>query len=468
MTKNRVDLAVIGGGPGGYVAAIRGAKNGLKTILIEKDKIGGTCLNHGCIPSKALIHAAEIYHTILNSRKIGITAKGASLDFDKVMAWKGRIVKKLTMGIDRLLAGNQIKIISGTAHLANSNTIKVATKDGAVFINAKKIIIATGSKSVELPFMPFDGDKILSSKELFSIGRLPDKMIVVGGGVIGVELGQAFGKLGTKVTIIEALDSLLPQIPSDLKEEMIKSFRRQKISFHTRAKVTGAKTTKTGVKTEVLLSDGSEKEIEGEIALVTIGLRPNSYSIGLENTGARVDGRGFIVVDDSCKTADPNIFAIGDVAGEPLLAHKASAQGIVAADMVAGKEASIDLDIVPLVVYCDPEIASVGLTEEDCLEMNKEVLVGKYPFAGHGRAAAMDELGGFVKTIADAKTHSLLGIQIVGAGAGELIGEGVLALQNSLKVENLGTVIHPHPTMSEGITESAEAAINQAIHLLVK
>ena len=468
MTLEKTDLAIIGGGPGGYVAAIRAAKNGLKVILIEKDNLGGICLNHGCIPSKVIIHAADLFHDIKNAGKLGIKAENVTLDYGKVIAWKERVVKKLTMGIEGLIKGNQIKHIKGTASFLNSNLLEVDTEKEKIQIETPKVIIATGASPLELPVMPFNGATILSSKQFLALDEIPDNLIVVGGGVIGLELGQAFGKFGSNVTVLEAMDSILPTIPDDIVEPLVKKLRKQKIKIHTGANVTGADINGDKIKVKATLSDKSQNEFEADKVLVTIGLKPNSSNIGLENTKVVTDERGYIKIDDSCKTTDQSIMAIGDITGEPLLAHKASAQGIVAAEVASGKSSSFFLEVVPAVVYTDPEIACVGLTEQDAEKIGRKVLVGKYPFAGHGRAVTMDKLDGFCKTIADAETFSLMGVQIVGANAGEIIGEAVLALQNGLRLENLGTVTHPHPTLSEGLAESAEAAIGKAIHLLVK
>jgi dihydrolipoamide dehydrogenase len=463
------NLAIIGGGPGGYVAAIRAAQCGLSVTLIEKEPtLGGICLNHGCIPSKALIHAAEVFDQTKSGAKIGILADNIRVDFAKVQAFKARVVKKLTLGVKNLLQGNGVTILYGQARFLDSNRIEVTSENGTDVVEAENVILATGAKPYALPFLPFDGQTVLSSREALSLDEIPERLLVIGGGIIGTELGQAYAKFGSQVTIVEALDSLLPSLPGDCVEPLTKILRRLRVKIHTGAKAGEAIVGDGLAKVKVRLADGTEQTIEADKVLVTIGLKPNVFGIGLSNTKVTTDDHGFVLIDHACQTDDPAIFAIGDVTGEPLLAHKASAQGIVAAEHCAGKEGSLDLQTVPGVVYTDPEIATVGLTLDQAEKIGRKVLVGKYSFAGHGRAATMNKPEGFVKMIADEESHTLLGVQIVGAGAGELIGEAVLALSNTMTVGDLGTLVHPHPTLSEAITEAAEDTLGCAIHSMKK
>lgn len=462
------DIAIIGGGPGGYVAAIRALQLGSSVVLIEKENVGGVCLNHGCIPSKALIHAAKVFELVQNSAKIGIKAETVSVDFQKVIAWKSRVVKKLTMGIKQLVEGNGGEIITGHARFIDPQNLAVKTDDEDVNIAAGNVIIATGSNTIEIPSIPFDGKTIISSKEALDLDKIPESMIVIGGGVIGLELGQTYAKFGTAVTVVEALDSLLPLVPSDMLEPLVKKMRRLKMKFYTSAFAKECAIENGKAICMVQLADGKTETLEAEKVMVTVGTKPNIKDINLEATGVLLDDQGFIQIDNRCESTEPGIYAIGDVTGPPLLAHKASAQGIVAAESIAGHAASIELGCVPTVIYTDPEIASVGITEKQAEENGVDILVGKYPFAGHGRAATVDQLDGFVKTIADKDDHRVLGLHIVGVNAGELIGHGVLGLETDLRVEVLSEAIFPHPTFSEGIAEAAQAALGKAIHIMQK
>ena len=468
MNSKKTDFAVIGGGPGGYVSAIRAAQLGLNVILIEKERVGGVCLNRGCIPSKAIIHASEIFEQIRTCSKIGITAENVGVDFSKVNAWKARVVKKLRMGVESLVEKSGVEILKGEATLTDSNRVNVRTDQGDVEVIAEKIVIATGSTEIEIPDIPTDGKTIIGSSEALDLDHVPKNMLIIGGGVIGLELGEAFAKFGSQVTVVEALDSLLPGFPKDLVEPLVKKLRRLKVKYYTEAKAVGTEVLENSALLTVNLADGTERQLEAEKILVTVGRKPNTTGLGLENTKVRTNSRGFIEIDPSCRTYDPSILAVGDVAGEPLLAHKASAQGLVAAEVAAGRYASFDPSVVPNVVYTDPEIAIVGMTEQQAEELDRKVIVGAYPFAGHGRAATMDRLDGFIKIIAAESDHTLLGAQIVGQHAGELIGEAVLALENVLNVEHLASLIHPHPTLSEGLSEAAEAALGRAIHIPMK
>lgn len=468
METLKTDLTIIGGGPGGYVAAIRSAQLGRKTVLIESDTVGGVCLNRGCIPSKAIIHAADIYESFQTASKIGITASDVVVDWGKVMGWKSRVVKKLTMGVAKLLEGNGVTVIKGCGRYIDSNKILVQTESGDLEIQTNRSIIATGSRSVQIPPLPFDGQTVISSTDALSLEAIPGRMVVVGGGVIGLELGMAYAKFGTAVTIVEMLDSLLPGIPADLLEPVMKKMKRLKMKFHTGARAGGCITTNGVGSLEVTTAQDETIHIEAEKILVTVGRRPNTQDLGLENTGVVLDNSGFVIVDEKLMTRDDAIFAVGDVTGPPLLAHRASAQGLTAAATASGSKDIYNPLAMPAVVYTDPEIASVGLTEQSAGEKGIKVRVGVYPFAGHGRSSTMDKLDGFVKVLADAQTEKILGMQIVGANAGDLIMEGALAIENGLSAHDVIKTIHPHPTCSEAVAEATESALGKAIHLLIR
>lgn len=468
METINTDIAIIGGGPGGYVCAIRSLQLGADVVLIEKENVGGVCLNHGCIPSKALIHASEVLEQTRNSAKIGIKVESVSVDFPKVIAWKSRVVKKLTMGIRQLVEGNGGTILNGSAKFVEPGLLAVKANGEEVKVSAKHVVIATGASTIEIPNIPFDGQTVISSREALDLQQIPESMIVIGGGVIGLELGQTYARFGTAVTVVEALDSLLPFVPADLLDPLFKKMRRLKMKFYTGAKAKSCTVENGRATCTVQLNDQTTEILEAEKVLVTVGTRPNTKEINLDATQVELDDQGVIRIDNKCETTHPGIFAIGDVTGAPLLAHKASAQGIVTAETIAGHSASIEFGTIPSVIYTDPEIATVGLSEKLAEEKGMDIIVGKYPLAGHGRAATMDRLDGFIKTIADKDDHRIVGLEIVGAQAGELIGHGVLALENDLRIEALSEAIFPHPTLSEGIAEAAQAALGMSIHGIQK
>jgi dihydrolipoyl dehydrogenase len=465
VEKIKTKLAIVGAGPGGYVAAIRAGQLGLSPILIEKESVGGVCLNRGCIPSKAIIHAADLVSSLKSAGKIGIKVEGLTVDFPKVIAWKDRIVKKLTLGVGKLVEANGGRIVSGTAKFLDSSRLHVSG-DEELEIEAEKILIATGSRSAQVPSLPFDGKTVISSREVLSLNSVPTSMLVVGGGVIGLELGQAFAKLGASVTIVEMLDSLLPGTESKLLEPLMKILKRLRVKVHLGARAEKVSTDTGIAQVTIKKSDGTLETIEVEKVLVTVGRTPNTSGLGLENTSVKLDGHGFIQVGPDRLTDDPNIYAIGDAAGGMLLAHKASSEGMVAAENIAGNSASFVERIVPAVVYTDPEIATAGLSLTAAAEKGINVISGEYSFAGHGRASTMDKPEGFVRLVANKDSEKILGAQIVGAGAGELIGEAVLAIEGGLTLHQFAEAIRPHPTMCEGLTEAAEDALGRAIHTL--
>ncbi len=460
----KAEAVVLGGGPGGYVAAIRLGKLGKETILVEKNNLGGVCLNIGCIPSKALIRVAKLKRRLEAARQIGVDVSGIKIDLPKVQAWKQGVVDKLTSGVDYLCKGNNVKIIKGTGTFNGSNGLEVKTASETEIIEAKNTIIATGSRPFELPSFKFDGTRIITSTEALSLTEVPRNLVVIGGGVTGLEIGTMYAELDSKVTVIEMLDQLLPGTDIDLVRIVERSLRRLGVEYHVKSK---AKEYRDG-KVFTDLEDGKEKSFEADKVLVTVGRRPNSDQIGLEKAGVKTDSHGFIQVDTKMQTNIPGIYAIGDVVGPPMLAHKASKEGIVAAEVIAGMSSEADFRAIPGVIFTDPEIATVGLTEAQAKEKGHEPIVGKFPFTALGRALLAGETEGFVKIVADKNTDLVLGVHIVGDEASDIISEAALAIEMGATLEDIALTIHPHPTLPEAIMEASEAAKGKAIHILQK
>lgn len=461
------DAVVIGSGPGGYVTAIRLAQLGKKTAIIEKENIGGVCLNVGCIPSKALIYASSQYHKMLHdSEEIGITAKNVSVDLEKMQAWKGEVVKKLTGGVGSLLKMNGVEVIKGTASFKDSKTLEVK---GADTVQFKDVVIATGSRVVEIPPLKFNGKNVISSTEALELKTLPKKMIVVGGGFIGLEIGIVYAKLGTEVTIVEALEFLLANVDRELVQVVEKKMRKLGIKLYTSAKAIGLK-EKDPAKEKLLHLEIETKEkkkefLEADLILVSVGRKPNSDGIGLEKVGVKLDQRGNILVDKQGKTNVPGVWAIGDVSGAPQLAHRASMDGILAAENIAGHKAYKDYKTVPWAVFCDPEIGVTGLSEKEATEKGIKFKVGKFPFAASGRALSTNEPEGFIKVLVAEENEAIIGVHIVGPEASNLIAEATLAIEMGATLEDLVKTIHTHPTLPEAFPEAAEAAFSRAIHI---
>jgi len=466
-----VDVAVIGGGPGGYVAAIRAAQTGKEVLLVEREALGGVCLNVGCIPSKALISVASLYHRLQGEAERGLVVDGARVDLEKLQAWKRGVVERLTGGVAQLCKGNDILVAMGTATFTGPNQIIVETAGGAEHYKFDQAIIATGSRPIELPAFPFDGRRILSSTDALALTELPEHLLVIGGGYIGLELGTVYAKLGSRVTVVEMMDQILPGSDPDLVQVVARKLRRLGVEVHLRTRAEGFEDDGRVARVRLTREAAGGKEetftVEADRVLVSVGRRPNSESLGLDRAGVQVDERGFIPVDEQMRTNVPHIFAIGDVVGGAMLAHAASHEGIVAAEVIAGEPAAFEPAAIPAVIFTDPEIASVGLTEAQAEVQGYEVLVGRFPFAASGRALTTGESEGFVKVVADAASHVVLGVHIVGAGASDLISEGVLAVEMAARLEDLALTIHPHPTLPEAIMEAAEAALGRAIHVLL-
>ena len=458
------DLIIIGSGPGGYVAAIRLGQLGKETILIEKEKLGGVCLNIGCIPSKALIRVAKLKQRVEAANQIGLEVTGVNVDFAKVQAWKQSVVDRLVSGIDYLLKGNNVKVVKGTGKFIEAHQLEVKSASGTEIIEAKGIIIATGSRYFDLPTFKFNGTSIISSTEALSLQQVPGKLAIIGGGVSGLEIGTMYAQLGTKVTVIEMLDQLLPGTDIDLVRVVERSLRKLGIEYHVKSK---AKEYRDG-KVYATLEDGTEGAFDADKVLVTVGRRPNSDAIGLEKAGVQTDPHGFIQVNKKMQTNLPGVYAIGDVVGPPMLAHKASKEGIVAAEVIAGMNSEADFHAIPGVIFTDPEIATVGLTESQAKERGYEPIIGKFPFTALGRALLAGETEGFAKIVADKSSNLILGVHIVGAEASDLISEAALAIEMGATLEDIGFTVHPHPTLPESVMEAAEAAKGKAIHILQK
>jgi len=461
------EVLVIGSGPGGYVAAIRAAQMGKDVTLVEREpSLGGICLNHGCIPSKALIHAAGVYNHIQHGEAYGITVKGASIDVAKLQEWKSDIVEKLTGGVAQLCERNGINVMQGEATFTSSKSVRVESEYGVSNVDFKDVIIATGSRSIEVPGFEFDGETIIGSRQALKMEEAPKTMLVIGGGYIGLELSMVYAKLGTKVTIVEMMDNLIPGIEKDLVRPIEKKLQALGVEVFTGAAAKSYKKIKTGADVEVETKDG-KKNFKVEKVLVSVGRRPNTENIGLEATGVKPDKKGFITVDQQMRTSNSHIFAIGDIVGQPMLAHKASKEGIVAAEVIGGLPSAADFQVIPAVIFTDPEVATVGMTEAEAKAAGYEPQIGKFPFPALGRALTTGDPDGFVRIVSDKSTNLVLGAQMVGHEVSNLISEVALAIELAATVEDLELTVHPHPTMSEGIMEAAEVAMGHPIHIVM-
>ncbi len=461
------DVVIIGGGPGGYVAAIRAAQLGLNTVCVEMDKtLGGTCVNVGCIPSKALLTSSEHYEFArLHAADHGVKIDGVSADLDTMLKRKDSVVAQNTKGIEFLFRKNKIEWAKGRGTLKAGNVVEVTAAEGAVTTyQAKNVIIATGSVPIELPFLRFDEERILSNVGALKIPVVPKHLIVIGGGVIGLELGSVWRRLGAKVTVVELFPTILPGNDEEVIKEADKIFRKQGLEIRTGTKVVNARPH--GDKVNVFLEAGGKSEtLEADYVLVSVGRKPSLNGIDAQALGLALGKRGEIVVDAQMRTNLPNVYAIGDAVGGKLLAHKAEEEGVIAAEVIAGHKVHMDYKSMPSVVYTWPEIATVGLAEHEVKETGREYKTGKFPFSANGRARTMGETSGFVKFIADAKTDELLGCHIIGPNASDLIQEVVLAFEYRGSSEDIGITVHPHPTLSETVKEAALGVLGRALHV---
>lgn len=458
------DVTIIGAGPGGYVAAIRAAQVGLKTAIIEKDKdLGGTCLLRGCIPTKELLHSAHVYDLVSDPDEFGVSVEGFKLHFDKVMARKNKVVGKLAKGVEFLMKKNKITVFKGHGRLEGKGRVTVTDAQGVTQeVPTRNIIIATGSAPRLLPGMQVQAPRVITSDELLSIDHIPKSMIVLGAGAVGVEFASIFKRFGSEVTVVELLPRVVPIEDEETSAELQKAFRRRKINVMTNTRFESVQVNPDDVEISYVGSDGQPGKLRAETLLVAVGRRPVTEGLGLENTKIETD-RGYIKVDEYMRTTEPNVYAIGDVVPTPWLAHVASKEGCVAAEHIAGRNPHpIDYNLVPNCTYCEPEIGSVGLTEAKAREKGYQVKVGKFPFSALGKAMILGETEGFVKVVSDAKYDEILGVHMIGPHATDLLAEACVALGLEATAQELGHIMHAHPTLSEAVMEAAEAVHGMA------
>jgi dihydrolipoamide dehydrogenase len=469
MANASYDVIVIGAGPGGYPATIRAAQLGLKTLCVEKEYMGGVCLNWGCIPSKALIAAAHTVDKIRHADSMGITTGPVKVDVEKMQQWKEGIIKKLTSGVGTLIKANKGEHLIGTAKIKSRTTVEVTTPDGKVqtFEASKGIIVATGANTIQIPGFTVDGKVVITAREAVSLKKIPETLVLIGGGVIGLELGMVYQKLGSKVIVVEMMDQLLPTEDLDLVKVVEKRFTKAggEILTKAKAKACNVKGAKASVTVE---HEGKERVIEADNVLVAVGFKPNSKGLGLEEVGVKLDERGHIITNELLQTNIPTIYAVGDVAGAPYLAHKATKEGEICAEILAGHKTARDWRVMPAAIFTDPEIATAGLREKEAKAQGRNIKVGKFPFSISGRAMAVNETDGFIKTIIDAKTNEVLGVGIVGPEASNLISEAALAIEMCAFAEDVGLTVHPHPTLGEAMMESFKHALGEAVHVMNK
>jgi dihydrolipoamide dehydrogenase len=456
---------VLGAGPGGYPCGIRLGQLGVKTLVIERGYWGGVCLNVGCIPSKALITAAKRLEEVLHADQMGIELTGtATMNMTKLQAWKGTVVNKLTGGVRTLLKGNKVDMVQGEAKFVGPKTLEVQTVEGPRRYEADHIVIATGSRPIEIPGFSFQDARILDSTKGLALPEIPKRLAVIGGGYIGLELGGVYAKLGTKVTVIEMADQILPGFDPDVVKLIDRKLRKAGVDIQLKAQALGWEEIEGGAALRYKTPEG-EKTLEADYILVTVGRRPNTDSIGLENVGVAMEGR-FIRTDKQQKTSVDGVYAIGDCTTGLMLAHKATHDGEVVAEVIAGHAAYNDAKTVPAVVFTDPEIATAGLMEHEAKAKGYTVKVGKVPYAAIGRALTTNEPEGFIKVIGDAADNRILGVTIVGSHASDLISECALAVEMDCELLDMALTIHPHPTLGEGVMEAAKAALGEAVHIL--
>ena len=464
--SEKFQAVVIGGGPGGYVCAIRLSQLGIKTACVEsKDALGGTCLNIGCIPSKNLLNFSEKFYSAKNFSNLGIEVGKVKLNLDKVMKNKDKAVDVLTKGIEFLFKKNKVTYYKGTASLKSSNQISVtSSKNKEIIIETENVIISTGSEPVSLPGIKFDEKVIVSSTGALSLNTVPKKMVVIGGGYIGLEMGSVWSRLGSEVHVIEFLDHITPGMDKEISKEFMKILQKQGINFHLETKVESIKKNNKGVI--ILTSDKNKKKINFncDVALISVGRKPNTKNLNLSSVGVVLDEKKRIKTDKNFKTNIKNIYAIGDVIEGPMLAHKAEEEGIAVPELLAGQSGHVNYDVIPGVIYTSPEVASVGKTEEQLKELKVKYKVGKFPFLANSRAKAINEPEGFVKILADEKTDKVIGVHIIGPHAGEIIAETAIAMEFGASSEDIARTCHAHPTFSEAVKEAALSVDKISIH----
>ena len=456
------DVIVIGSGPGGYHAALRAAQLGLKTACVERDAVGGVCLNVGCIPTKALLHVAANLREAKSGDEYGISFGKPKLDLEKLMGWKDGVVKKLTGGVSQLFKGNKVDLIEGEARFTDPHTVEVGEKS----YSARAFIVATGSRPIEVPGFDVDNETVVDSTGALMVSEVPKRFLAIGGSAIGLEFADVYNALGSEVTVVELMDRIVPTADPAVSKELAKALEKRGLKLRTGTKAGGMERKKDGIEV-TLETDGKSEKITVDKILVAVGRRPNGKGLGLEEVGVNVDERGFVPVNDQLQTNVEHIYAIGDVARAPLLAHKAMKEGLVAAEHIAGKPVAYDT-VVPSVIYTSPELASVGMTEQEAKDAGYEVRVGTFPMAASGRALSLGAAEGVAKVVGDSKTDLLLGFHMVGPNAGDIVAEAALAIEMGATLEDVALTQHPHPTISETFMEAAEHAHGRAIHIANK
>tara|TARA_Y100000813_G_scaffold2033_1_gene1504 strand:- start:555 stop:1952 length:1398 start_codon:yes stop_codon:yes gene_type:complete len=463
--SEKFDVTVIGGGPAGYVCAIRASQLGLKTACIEsRGTLGGTCLNIGCIPSKSLLNLSEAFHQAKDFSKIGIETGGIKLNLSKMMKNKDKAVTILTKGVEFLFKKNKVTYFKGYGSILDKNKISIKSSDDEKIIETKNIVISTGSEAVSLPGVEFDEEKILSSTGALNIPKVPKKMLIIGAGYIGLEMGSVWSRLGSEVHVIEYLDHITPGLDKEISQEFMKILKKQKINFHLNTKVERISKTDKGVILETNDNQNKKQKFEGDVVLISVGRKPFTKSLNIENIGIQCDSKGRVKVNEKFETNINNIYAVGDVKDGPMLAHKAEEEGIAVAEIIAGQAGHVNYDLIPGVIYTTPEVAYVGKSEEDLKKINLSYKVGKFPFMANSRAKAVDKPEGFVKILADNKTDKVLGVHIIGPHAGEMIAEMSVAMEFGASSEDIARTCHAHPTFSEAIKEAALSVDKRQIH----